>query len=55
MQVQFLNFYLGESNTYGFSFLKAIADEKTQRSFIEVKYDFTNKKWSIELLWYVIL
>jgi len=55
MDLQTLNFYIGLNNVYGFSFLKAIADEKTYRSFVEAKYDFTNKKWSIQLLWYVIL
>jgi len=54
MEVQFLNFYFGNKGIYGVSFLKAISDE-TSRSFAEITYNTTTKKWGISLLWYVIV
>ena len=54
MEVQFLNFYLGNKGIWGFSFLKALSDE-VFRSFIELTYDTTNTKWSIYLLWYQVV
>ena len=40
----FLNIYAGKANTYGFSLLKVSMDD-VYRSFIELTYNTSTKKW----------
>jgi len=60
MEVDILIFYLGKRNVWGFSLLKAIAQDgmgpnDIHRSFAEISYDAINKKWSVMFLFYQIV